>query len=160
MRTCPDCEKPMSPTKKTFAEIDVCPGCGGTFLDAGEGMSAFGAEAEARFLVEDGRATRTGQSRRGCPAGHGSMTTFSVRRTESAVEIDLCEECGGYFFDAGEGEALAAFESAAPGTFAPPPRTSAQDLAIAEARQSGDSFFARFVTDFVSGGGRRKSIIR
>lgn len=147
----------MTPTKKTFAEIDVCPGCGATFLDAGEGVSAFGPDAEIKFLLEDGRAQRAGPSSRACPAGHPPMTAFSIKKADGSVEIDLCEDCGGFFFDAGEGEALAALENAPPGTFAPPPRTSAQDLAIAEARQRGDSFFARFVMDFATSKRRRRS---
>lgn len=146
----------MTPTKRTFAEIDVCPDCKGTFLEIGEGAAAYGPEAEMRFLLEDGRARRLHASRRRCPAGHGAMTLFSVKTATGNVEIDLCEECGGFYFDAGEGEALAAIEAAPPGTFAQPSRMSAQDLAIDDARRSGDSFFARFVVDFVSGRGRRR----
>jgi Zn-finger nucleic acid-binding protein len=151
MRNCPECQTEMVPTKKTFAMIDVCPQCGGTFLDAGEGAAAFGPEAEMRFLLDDGRAHRIGHSRRTCPTGHGPMTTFGVRTAAAkAVEIDFCEECGGFFFDAGEGEALAAIEVAPPGTFVMPPPLSNQEEVIRDARQSGPSFFARFVTDFVS----------
>ncbi len=141
----------MEPTKRTFAEVDVCKRCGGTFLDAGEGVSTFGPEAEVRFLLDDGRARRVGPSTRTCPAGHPPMSTFSINKADaSRVEVDLCELCGGYFFDAGEGEALAAIEAAPPGTFAMPPRQSAQDIAIADARQKGESFFARFIMDFTT----------
>ncbi len=151
MRTCPECQKPMTPTRRTFAEIDVCPECKGTFLDAGEGMAAFGPDAEVRFLLEDGRARRLHASRRRCPAAHGTMTVFSIRTPTGNVEVDLCEECGGFYFDAGEGEALAAIDAAPASTFAQPARMSAHDLAIDDARRSGDSFFARFMIDFVSG---------
>lgn len=140
----------MSPTKRTFATIDVCPNCHGTFLEAGEGVSAFGPEAEVKFLIDDGRAHAVGTSQRKCPSGHGAMATFAIKKADGSVEVDLCEECGGFFLDAGEGEALAAIDAAPPGTFAGPPRMSAHDLAIESVRQSGDSFFARFVTDFVS----------
>ena len=169
MRHCPDCQTPMTPTKRTFAEVDVCPKCGGTFLDAGEGVSAFGPDAEVKFLLDDGRARRVGPSVRRCPAEHtanesesvrkagATMTTFAIRKPdESHVEVDLCELCGGYFFDAGEGEALAAMDAAPPGTFAMPPRTSAQDIAIAEARSKGDSFFGRFIMDFATSSRRKE----
>jgi Zn-finger nucleic acid-binding protein len=156
-RSCPDCNKPMTPTKRAFAELDVCADCGGTFLDSGEGVATFGPDAELRFLLADGRAKRLHASRRKCPAGHAAMTTFAIKRPDgSGVDVDLCEECGGFFFDAGEGEALAALDAAPKGTFAMPPRQSSEDFAITAARQDNRSFFARFVVDFLGGGGGEK----
>lgn len=147
----------MSPSKRTFAEVDVCEKCGATFLDAGEGVSTFGPDAEVKFLLDDGRARRVGPSTRLCPAGHPPMVTFAIQKPdESHVEIDLCELCGGYFFDAGEGEALAAMDAAPVGTFALPPRMTAQDMAIADSRREGDSFFGRFIMDLMTSTKRPK----
>lgn len=152
MRKCPECQVDMEPTKRTFAVIDVCPKCHGAFLDTGEGVSAYGAEAEVRFLLDDGRATRLHPGKRPCANGHGPMVVLGIHTGQGQVEVDLCEECGGFFLEAGEGEALAAMDAAPAGTFALPPRQSAHDAVVAEARKSGESFLGRFVLGFV---GRR-----
>jgi len=145
----------MSPTKRTFATLDVCPSCHGTFLDAGEGVAAFGPNAEIKFLIDDGRAHLVGTSTRACANGHGPMRTFAIKKADGTLEIDLCEECGGFFLDAGEGEALAALDSVTTTFEAAPPRTS-QELAIDEMRQSGDSFFERFLGDIVTSRARKR----
>jgi Zn-finger nucleic acid-binding protein len=139
----------MAATKRTFATVDVCPSCHGTFLDAGEGVAAFGPNAEIKFLIDDGRAQPLAVSTRGCANGHGPMRTFSIKKADGTLEIDLCEECGGFFLDAGEGEALAALDSVQTTFESAPPRSS-QELAIDEMRQSGDSFFERFLGDIAS----------
>lgn len=36
---------------RQFAEIDVCPQCGGAFFDLGEGVATVGAEAEPLSLI-------------------------------------------------------------------------------------------------------------
>jgi Zn-finger nucleic acid-binding protein len=145
----------MQLTKRTFAALDVCPSCHGTFLDAGEGVAAFGPNAEIKFLIDDGRARMLDVSTRACANGHGPMRTFSIKKADGTLEIDLCEECGGFFLDAGEGEALASLDSVSASFEAAPPR-SAHDLAIDEMRQSGDSFFERYLTDLVTGRARKQ----
>lgn len=35
-RTCPRCVKPLDTVKGREVELDLCPGCGGVFLDRGE----------------------------------------------------------------------------------------------------------------------------
>lgn len=111
--------------QREFAEIDVCPKCGGAFFDAGEGASVHGASAEAGWLANDGLATKQGRSAIRCPA-HAVETAQDYRAQpktmpaadapfmdlylvgdgEVAVEVDLCPECGGFFLDPGEGIAL------------------------------------------------------
>ncbi len=115
----------MDVHRRQFAEIDVCPRCGGAFFDAGEGASVHGAAAEVRWLVDDARATRQGRAEVRCPA-HAVETAsdyrdvpkampaadapwmdlYLVGDAELAVEVDLCPTCGGFFLDAGEGLAL------------------------------------------------------
>lgn len=99
----------MQAHSRAFAEIDVCSRCGGAFLDAGEGVMVHGTAAEPEMLASDGKAVATGQGTLQCPAGHAgapSMETWEVRRGEDRVEIDWCRTCGGFFLDAGEGDAL------------------------------------------------------
>jgi len=115
----------MEAHARQFAEIDVCPRCGGAFFDAGEGVAVHGPAAEPRWLIEDGEAVRQGRAEIRCPA-HAVETAGDYRDAprslpsgdapwmdlyligdgEAAVEVDLCPTCGGFFLDPGEGLAL------------------------------------------------------
>ena len=110
--------------RKTFAEVDVCPTCEGIFFDPGEALAELGPEAEVSFLVEEGRARRLRPSILKCPAhaapvGEGAFRSaapaqaptfvvYAVGTEERSVEVDVCPRCGGFWLDAGEGEALLA----------------------------------------------------
>lgn len=117
----------MSAHPTTFAELDVCPKCRGTFFDPGEGVAAHGQVVEASFLLADGRAERVRESALRCPA-HGvkaqgayrdagrleakddapRMNVLAVKVGSRVIEIDACPECRGFFLDAGEPEQLLA----------------------------------------------------
>jgi Zn-finger nucleic acid-binding protein len=164
MRQCPRCNVPFEAQRRTFAEIDTCPKCGGTFLDPGEGVTALGHRDDLRAVVDRGDARLMGVGQLGCPSGHGMMTIYrfgapSTGREEvAAVEVDVCNTCGGAFFDAGETEIIADLQKRAGdvqrSSFVSPPSTgrSAQDAAIdAARREGGKSAFSSFFSDLVGG---------
>ncbi len=160
MRQCPRCNVPFEAQRRTFAEIDTCPSCKGTFLDPGEGITALGHHDDLRAVVDRGDARLMGSSQIGCPSGHGPMTLyrFGGDADGSAVDVDVCNACGGAFFDAGETEIIAELQrragELARSSFAMPPPSgrTAQDAAIEAARnEGGRSAFASFFSDLVSG---------
>ncbi len=78
MRRCPKCHVDFEVVTKLFAEIDVCPGCAGVFLDAGEGIAIHGASADAGFLVKDGRAHLVRPSELVCPSTTHAATVMQI----------------------------------------------------------------------------------
>jgi Zn-finger nucleic acid-binding protein len=102
--------------KATFQglEVDLCPKCGGLWLDRGEiTRAAKLPEAELTRL----RALLTGssgpppiptQTKAPCPACPGALSEVVL----GAVHVDYCEKCHGIFLDRGElEEALTAVQS-------------------------------------------------
>lgn len=158
MRSCPKCKVPFDVLQKTFAEVDVCPQCGGVFLDPGEGVSMNGADSDGSFLVADGQAKLVRRSQLECPATEhptSFMDVYAMGSGTDAIEFEHCPRCKGFFLDKGEGAALDALDAAevrgATGArFEQPPEAGLdrQALAIAQSREgSGKSFFMDFVTD-------------
>ncbi len=162
MRACPRCSIPLSAHSRAFAEIDVCSQCGGAFLDAGEGVMVHGAGAEPAMLAEDGRAQRTGTGALRCPADHARMETWEVGADGETIEVDWCRTCGGFFLDAGEGDALLALAARAEGvlrarggaSFAAPPADAGASVVDAYRREHGKSLFAEMIRGLFSGSAR------
>ena len=163
-RQCPRCRVDFELVKKPFAEIDLCPRCGGIFLDRGEGVALHGADSDPSFLVEDGRAHLVRASELGCPsAAHGpvAMQVFAVGFGGDAIEFEHCPQCRGIFLDRGEDEELeaaagngAGFTTAGGARFSAPPSVDRQAQAIEAARAEKDrGLFATFFRDLVSGTG-------
>lgn len=165
MRRCPKCKVEFQIVRKTFAEIDVCPQCGGVFLDAGEGVAIHGAEADASFLVKDGRAHLVRASELACPSSAHpatAMNVFAIGFGEQSIEFEHCGACHGVFLDHGEGAAMEAMErteqevtTATGARFSAPPATDRHAAAVDAVRaEKGRSFFEVFVTDFLRGAAR------
>lgn len=163
MRQCPKCRVDFHAVKRTFAEVDVCPQCAGVFLDPGEGVATHGASSEASFLVRDGRAHLVRSSPYACPSGAHEPTTMQVCAVgfgPSAIEIDYCPKCSGFFLDEGEGAALDALDAsedegrttttASGARFSAPPVVDRQSAAIDQARgEEGRSLFEMFAGDLL-----------
>lgn len=158
---------------RAFAEIDVCPRCGGAFLDAGEGVMVHGTEAEPEMLEADGRATDTGRRELRCPARHArgapaKMEVWEVAAGDEKVEVDWCRACGGFFLDAGEGVALLELaerteeliRSETGAAFAPPPPDAAASVVDAYREEKGRSFFGELAKGLVSSSLRYRRLRR
>ncbi|HJL19395.1 MAG TPA: zf-TFIIB domain-containing protein [Sandaracinaceae bacterium LLY-WYZ-13_1] len=185
MRPCPRCAVAMSAHRQQFAEIDVCPQCGGTFFDAGEGVATLGADAEPKFLVQDGRARRLGPSTLRCPA-HATatagnyrsgprtlpatdapiMTLYEIGSGPDAVEVDHCPTCGGFFLDAGEDDELLALtrevvhriETQSGARFAAPPGDAQADVVDGARTRSAYEEMMKGVFDWMVQKERRRRI--
>jgi Zn-finger nucleic acid-binding protein len=153
----------MEIVRKPFAELDVCPRCGGIFLDRGEGTALHGADSDASFLVEDGRARLVRASELACPsAAHepAFMDVFAVGYEGEQIEFEHCRACKGVFLDRSEDEALEEAEgrevrTASGARFSAPPGVDHQSAAIEQVRaEKGESLFARFFGDLVRGTGQ------
>ena len=144
-------------------------------MDAGEGVAVHGTDAEPTFLLEDGKAKKKSRSAIRCP-GHGVigketdalvkvppiaplMDIYVIGDDADPIEIDYCSECGGFYFDAGEGVALlelarraeAVIESRSGAQFVAPP-SERQEAAIDEWRQKkGRSLFTEMVKGMLHG---------
>lgn len=119
---CPGCGAPMIVFELHGVEVDYCPACGGTWLDAGElEQIAALAEAQAGRLAEGLRRARQGErGRRRCPRCRARMRLTQVGEG-AAVTLDSCPKGHGLWFDRGEltqvvkqfageaGDAVAAF---------------------------------------------------
>ncbi|MBN2319995.1 MAG: M48 family metalloprotease, partial [Acidobacteria bacterium] len=86
-------------------EVDVCPTCGGVWLDKGE-IFYFSKEPK-KLQAEIAAALRhPGPSRRRNPRTGTPLQTLSI--FQGRLEIDYCPESGGIWLDQGELEKIAA----------------------------------------------------
>jgi len=165
----------MEVHSRAFAQIDQCPRCQGAFLDAGEGVAVHGADAEPSFLLEDGRASKSGRSELRCPA-HGAvgeagdpflpvatsapwMDVYVIGDGQDAIEIDYCGACGGFYLDAGEGAALLelaqraeqVLQSRTGAGFVAPPVERPADVVDEARERQGRGLFSEMVKGLIYG---------
>ncbi len=113
---CPRCSSPMAAQVDPDITIDLCPSCGGKFLDRGEfSVLATGMAGDLELVQWPARPARPAQ------AGEDESPPLScprcperkMRRVQSLqcedVVLDYCEGCGGYFLDDGEMKRLNAY---------------------------------------------------
>ncbi|GEM_PF-1497413 len=100
-RPCPRCREAMGVEREGAVAIDVCPSCGGLFLDPGE-VEARGVDVSAVFGVGPEAAWEKGPSELPCPAHGTAMVTFVVHHFAGVMEIERAPCCGGLYFDGGE----------------------------------------------------------
>lgn len=92
--------------KATFEglEIDLCPKCGGLWLDRGEITRAAKLPAEEQVRLRTLLTGRSGpppiptENKAPCPACPGSLSEVML----GAVHVDYCNKCHGLFLDKGE----------------------------------------------------------
>lgn len=90
---CPRCRAPLEAHKPGGAvEVDHCPACYGAFFDAGE----------LRVSLDKGTAKPAPALK--CPRCAAGMETLSVY--DGMLELERCLGCRGFWFDAGELQAL------------------------------------------------------
>jgi len=131
--TCVKCNSILDRATFEGLEVDLCPRCGGLWLDRGEiTRAARLPEAELvrlRALLTDsgGPPPLAAESTVPCPACAGELSEATLGK----VHVDYCETCHGIFLDRGElEEALIAVQ-------ARDKRTTAQQLVVAAASVAG-----------------------
>lgn len=100
---CPKCQADFESIKYDYVDIDRCSGCGGIWFDA--------LEKEHLEQIKSSRGIDIGEKRVGrkfneirninCPRCGAKMFTMADG-TQFHVEYELCPDCFGTFFDAGE----------------------------------------------------------
>lgn len=99
MRKCPVCQEPMAVLEWRGLEIDHCLACGGCWLDAGELSLLLSGEPG---LPQQDLVREVARSRCDCPACAGRMRRGAL----GGVEVDVCPDGCGLWFDRGELAAL------------------------------------------------------
>lgn len=101
---CPGCGAPLVVFELHGVEVDYCPACGGTWLDAGElEQIAALAGAQADRLADALRRVRQGgRGRRRCPRCRARMRLVQVDEGGQPVTLDTCPKGHGLWFDRGE----------------------------------------------------------
>lgn len=100
---CPDCGEVLVAFELHGIEIDSCPWCGGTWLDAGE----LDALTTAAGLVSGALSAALAQARRGavtrrrCPRCLARLDRVTVN-TVLPLALDRCRRGHGLWFDRGE----------------------------------------------------------
>jgi Zn-finger nucleic acid-binding protein len=93
---CPGCRSELWPEKVVGLRLDRCAGCGGLWFDEGE-LASFAGELGHGALKETSVRhvfKATGDGPRPCPRCAAPALRGG---TAGAVEVDLCDGCGGFF---------------------------------------------------------------
>jgi Zn-finger nucleic acid-binding protein len=101
--TCVKCESVLDKARVGEVEVDLCPSCGGLWLDHGE------IERIGRGKPEDLAKLRTALTGSANPAGISDTTTHCPACPGALkevvlgpVHVDYCGKCHGVFLDRGE----------------------------------------------------------
>ena len=105
-RTCPRCQFQLHTLRVGDAvDVDRCHHCRGSFLDPGEETALLGPLADPKIWRDSKLTTHLGTSSLQSPVTNRLMTRYRLA-FESSVVIDRCEDTGGLWLDAGEGDKL------------------------------------------------------
>ncbi|HEX9340793.1 MAG TPA: zf-TFIIB domain-containing protein [Thermoplasmata archaeon] len=113
IREARECPKDWTPLRKEprqthlrTVETDVCPTCGGLFLDRGEIRTLTGSRSLNRLLTK--KLGLDSDSQLVCPNCGGLMDGEDIED----IRVDVCLDCNGVWLDAGELDRLAAMDDA------------------------------------------------
>ncbi len=102
-RVCVRCTSVLDNATVSGVEVDLCPSCGGLWLDAGE-LERIG-KSDAKSMGElqkslKGSATPEppSETQTSCPACSAELKQTKV----GSVTVDFCTTCKGVFLDKGE----------------------------------------------------------
>jgi Zn-finger nucleic acid-binding protein len=115
--TCPGCGEALDPKQVGEAVIDVCPACGGIWVDWFDGdlvvmvRGAPGVKGAPPARAPDSPS---------CPRCHRPLD--AERYMESSAQILRCADCAGAFVPHGSARAIAGYDPERKG---PPPATDA-----------------------------------
>jgi Zn-finger nucleic acid-binding protein len=106
--TCVRCNSVLDKATIAGMEVDLCPSCGGLWLDRGElerlNRVPRDAVEQLRFALTGGEQAGVSPTQTACPACPGALQQVKLGR----VLIDYCEKCRGVFLDKGELDAAMA----------------------------------------------------
>ena len=101
-RNCIKCDNTLDAKTILDVEVDVCPGCGGMWLDDGEIKLLAQKPGDALKQAKKLEKGKSGNARdvvdSPCPACEGKLMIASFGPTN----IEHCSGCGGIFLDRGE----------------------------------------------------------
>ncbi|MFO8014316.1 MAG: zf-TFIIB domain-containing protein [Phycisphaerae bacterium] len=100
---CPNCGTSMQRDAKRDLAVDVCPSCGGVWLDSGElNALATGMHGDIEYCSVDEEVHRDRFPERPCSrCPDTTMRKINLLRLSDII-FDWCPSCGGFFLDKGE----------------------------------------------------------
>lgn len=106
--TCVRCNSVLDKQTVAAIEVDVCPACGGVWLDKGELERLNRVPRDAvdglRQALGGGEQAGVSATQTACPVCPGKLSEVKLGR----LQIDVCTRCRGVFLDKGEFEAALA----------------------------------------------------
>jgi Zn-finger nucleic acid-binding protein len=100
--TCVKCTSVLDKSKVDGIEVDLCPACGGLWLDHGEIERLQKGNTTAvdglKKALTGGAPAGLSDTTTNCPACPGKLKEVKL----GAVHIDYCTQCKGVFLDKGE----------------------------------------------------------
>ena len=113
MLPCPKCREYMFDRKTNGVVVDLCSGCEGVWLDAGELATLAGTVLDVPKDNPKSRITNLH-----CPKCYGELLERPYSG-DSKVLVDICGRCDGVFLDKGELHQIRKFESKVEESFTP-----------------------------------------
>ena len=116
---CPACSRELTETQVGAVVVDVCHGgCGGIWFDLFELQRVdeqHEAAGEPLLNIPRDPAIKVDSNRkRACPRCNSIKLKRHFFSAKRQIEVDQCPNCGGYWLDAGELEAIRTEKSAKP----------------------------------------------
>jgi Zn-finger nucleic acid-binding protein len=102
-RTCVKCTSVLDKSTVGDVEVDLCPSCGGLWLDAGE-LEKIGRGSQddlaklSSALTGSSTPDEPSDTMTSCPACPGKLKEVKL----GPVTVDFCDDCKGLFLDRGE----------------------------------------------------------
>jgi Zn-finger nucleic acid-binding protein len=100
--TCVKCTSVLDKSTLGGIEVDLCPACGGLWLDHGEIERLQGGPQGAvdalRSALTGGEPAGLSDTATACPACPGALKEVKL----GPVHVDYCNQCHGVFLDKGE----------------------------------------------------------
>jgi len=105
MLVCPVCRAPLTPIEHGSARAALCSTCHGVFVAREDLVALLGPATASLKGARQFPVLAFGAP--DCPAGCGKLHAIGLRNPgHQRVEIDVCDRCGGMWFDRGEIQAI------------------------------------------------------
>lgn len=99
-RKCPKCKIDLEPQNLIGVDFESCPKCSGVWLDKGELKAV---TRSRKGLTLEVTVSAQGRTEYLCPCCHPPSLLFEGEHSLSGdFLLDICQSCGGLWFDRGE----------------------------------------------------------